>query len=96
MASQLEQMAGPGAVLRVNGFSGGRLPPKSQIAEIRFRFDPYSAENHEAGFPRVDIRTRPGNGNWRNNATATFRDESLNARNAFATEKPPEQARRYQ
>jgi hypothetical protein len=96
MAEQLEQMAGPGAVMRVNGFSGGRLPPKSQIAEIRFRFDPYSAENHEAGFPRVDIRTRPGNGQWRNNATATFRDESLNARNAFATEKPPEQARRYQ
>ena len=96
MAEQLANMAGPGAVMRVNGFSGGRLPPKSQIAEIRFRFDPYSAENHEAGFPRVDIRTRPGNGNWRNNATATFRDESLDARNAFATEKPPEQARRYQ
>jgi hypothetical protein len=96
MAEQLSQMAGPGAVLRVNGFSGGRLPPKSQIAEIRFRFDPYSAENHEAGFPRVDIRTRPGNGAWRNNATFTFRDESLNARNAFAPEKPSEQARRYQ
>jgi carboxypeptidase family protein/TonB-dependent receptor-like protein len=96
MAEQLEQMAGPGAVLRVNGFSGGRLPPKSQIAEIRFRFDPYSAENHESGFPRVDIRTRPGNGNWRNNATFTFRDESMNARNAFAPEKTPEQARRYQ
>jgi hypothetical protein len=96
MAEQLQQMAGPGAVLRVNGFSGGRLPPKSQIAEIRFRFDPYSAENHEAGFPRVDIRTRPGNGQWRNNASVTLRDESLNARNAFATEKPSEQARRYQ
>ena len=94
--SSCEQMAGPGAVLRVNGFSGGRLPPKSQIAEIRFRFDPYSAENHEAGFPRVDIRTRPGNGNWRNNASFTFRDESLNARNAFAAEKRAEQARRYQ
>ncbi len=96
MAEQLQQMAGPGAVLRVNGFSGGRLPPKSQIAEIRFRFDPYSAENHEAGFPRVDIRTRPGNGQWRNNASFTFRDESLNARNAFAPEKGPEQSRRYQ
>jgi hypothetical protein len=96
MAEQLAQMAGPGAVLRVNGFSGGRLPPKSQIAEIRFRFDPYSAENHEAGFPRVDIRTRPGNGTWRNNASVTFRDESLNARNAFAPDKPSEQARRYQ
>jgi hypothetical protein len=96
MAEQLQQMAGPGAILRVNGFSGGRLPPKSQIAEIRFRFDPYSAENHEAGFPRVDIRTRPGNGNWRSNASFTFRDESLNARNAFAPEKASEQARRYQ
>ena len=84
MQQQLEQMAGPGAVLRVNGFSGGRLPPKSQIAEIRFRFDPYSAEYHEAGFPRVDIRTRPGNGTWRSSAGFTFRDESLNARNAFA------------
>jgi hypothetical protein len=96
MQQQLEQMAGPGAVLRVNGFSGGRLPPKSQIAEIRFRFDPYSAENHESGFPRVDIRTRPGNGNWRNSAGFTFRDESLNARNAFAESKGAEQARRYQ
>jgi hypothetical protein len=96
MQQQLEQMAGPGAVLRVNGFSGGRLPPKSQIAEIRFRFDPYSAENHEPGFPRVDIRTRPGNGNWRNSASFTFRDESLNARNAFAESKGAEQARRYQ
>ena len=72
------------------------LPPKSQIAEIRFRFDPYSAENHESGFPRVDIRTRPGNGNWRNSAGFTFRDESLNARNAFAETKGAEQARRYQ
>ena len=80
----------------MNGFSGGRLPPKSQIAEIRFRFDPYSAENHESGFPRVDIRTRPGNGNWRNSAGFTFRDESLNARNAFAPSKGAEQARRYQ
>lgn len=96
MQQQLEAMAGPGAVLRVNGFSGGRLPPKSQIAEIRFRFDPYSAENHESGFPRVDIRTRPGNGTWRNSASFTFRDESLNARNAFADEKGAEQARRYQ
>jgi hypothetical protein len=96
MAEQLQQMAGPGATLRVNGFSGGRLPPKSQIAEIRFRFDPYSAENHESGFPRVDIRTRPGNGNWRNSAGFTFRDESLNATNAFAPTKGAEQARRYQ
>ena len=49
MAQVLEQMAGPGAMLRVNGFSGGRLPPKSQIAEIRFRFRGKSGLLHESG-----------------------------------------------
>jgi hypothetical protein len=94
MEEMLTQMAGPGARLRVNGFQGGRLPPKSQIAEIRFRFDPYSAENHDAGFPRVDIRTRPGQGNWRNSMTLTFRDDSLNARNAFAPVRGDEASQR--
>jgi hypothetical protein len=94
MAEVLEQMAGPGAMIRVNGFSGGRLPPKSQIAEIRFRFDPFSAEYHEGGFPRVDIRTKPGNGEWRNSMTLTFRDDALNARNAMALERGAEASQR--
>jgi hypothetical protein len=81
-------------MLRVNGFQGGRLPPKSQIAEIRFRFDPFSAEYHEGGFPRVDIRTRPGNGEWRNSMTLTFRDDALNARNAKALERGDEASQR--
>ena len=45
----LMQMAGPGATMRVNGFRGGRLPPKSQIQSIRFRMNSYAADNHEAG-----------------------------------------------
>ncbi len=95
MAEVLSQMAGPGAVMRVNGFSGGRLPPKSQIANIRFRFDPYSADNHESGFPRVDIDTKPGNGEWRNSMSFTFRDDGLNARNAFSPVRGDAQSRRY-
>jgi hypothetical protein len=94
MAQVLEQMAGPGAMIRVNGFQGGRLPPKSQIAEIRFRFDPFSAEYHEGGNPRVDIRTRPGNGEWRNSMTLTLRDDALNARNAKAIERGDEASQR--
>lgn len=94
MAQVLEQMAGPGAMIRVNGFQGGRLPPKSQIAEIRFRFDPFSAEYHEGGSPRVDIRTKPGNGEWRNAMTLTFRDDALNARNAYAIERGAEASQR--
>jgi hypothetical protein len=91
----LEDMAGPGAQISVNGFRGGSLPPKSQIRDIRIRFDPYDAEFHEAGFPRVDITTRPGQGDWRTTGTFAFRDESLNARNTFAPALGPEQTRRY-
>lgn len=96
MAEMLAQMAGPGAQIMVNGFRGGRLPPKSQIQEIRFRFDPYAAEFHETGHPRVDIATRPGTTRFRGNANLTFRGDELNARNAFAPTKEDEQARRYQ
>lgn len=56
----INQLAGPGAQIRVNGFRGGKLPPKSQIREIRFRLNPYAAENHDAGFGLVDITTKPG------------------------------------
>ncbi len=36
MADELMRMAGPGAQIFVNGFRGGRLPPKDQIQQIRF------------------------------------------------------------
>jgi len=45
----INQLAGPGAQIRVNGFRGGKLPPKSQIREIRFRMNPYAPENHASG-----------------------------------------------
>src|SRR5262249_37608889 len=64
------------------------------IASIRFRFDPYSADNHDAGIPRVDILTKPGNGEWRNNLTTTFRGSALNGRNALASVRGDTQSRR--
>src|SRR4029453_17224029 len=60
----LLQMAGPGATMRVNGFRGGRLPPKSQIRQVRFRMNSYSADNHEAGGFGIDIITKRGKSNW--------------------------------
>jgi hypothetical protein len=76
----INQLAGPGAQLRVNGFRGGKLPPKSQIREIRFRLNPYAAENHDAGFGLVDIITKPGVNDWHGSFNFGFRDESLNGR----------------
>ncbi len=91
----LMQMAGPGATMRVNGFKGGRLPPKSQIRQVRFRMNSYAADNHEAGGFGIDIITKPGTSNWRGRSNIGFRDESLNARNYFAPTLGPEQYRRF-
>jgi hypothetical protein len=91
----INQLAGPGAQIRVNGFRGGKLPPKSQIREIRFRLNPYAAENHDAGFGLVDITTKPGVNAWHGSFNFGFRDEALNARQSFAKFRGPEQQRRF-
>src|SRR4030095_16258441 len=62
MEETLKQMAGPDAVIRVDGFTGGKLPPKSQIRGIRFRRDLFAAENHGGGMAFADIMTTPGGG----------------------------------
>src|SRR4030095_2711368 len=91
----LRNLAGPGATFRVNGFRGGKLPPKSQIREIRFRTNAYAAENHESSFMSVDILTKPGIDNWHGGFNVGLRDESRNARNAFALTRAAEQNRRF-
>jgi hypothetical protein len=91
----INQLAGPGAQIRVNGFRGGKLPPKSQIREIRFRMNPYAAENHDAGFGFVDIATKPGVNSWHGSFNFGFRDESMNGRQVFAPFRGPEQQRRF-
>ncbi len=96
MAEQLAQMAGPGAQIFVDGFRGGRLPPKDQIQQVRFRTNSYAAEYHDAGMVRVEVITKPGMGNWRSRANFGFRDESMNGTNAFAGEQAPEQVKRWQ
>lgn len=91
----INQLAGPGAQIRVNGFRGGKLPPKSQIREIRFRLNPYAAENHDAGHGLVDITTKPGVNSWHGSFNFGFRDEAMNARQVFAPFRGPEQQRRF-
>ncbi len=95
LADALARMAGPGAQIFVDGFRGGRLPPKDQIQQIRFHTNSFSAEYHEAGMIRVEVITKPGMGGWRGGSNFGFRDQSLNAKNAFAGEKGSEQMRRY-
>ncbi len=95
MERVLKEMAGPGATIRVDGFRGGKLPPKSQIRSIRFMRDAYAAENHMAGMVFVDLVTQPGMGQLSGSMDFLFRDDALNARNAFTPEKGPEQTQQY-
>ena len=68
MARQLQDIAGPDAVLRIDSFEGGRLPPKAQIKSIHITRDAFAAENHFAGGIFIDIITQPGIGPLRGGA----------------------------
>jgi hypothetical protein len=81
--------------MRVNGFRGGRLPPKDQIQQIRFRRNQFAADAHEPGFVSIDIITKPGLDAWRGGTTSAFRDDALNARNPFAPTKGDERMGRF-
>jgi hypothetical protein len=93
LAEVLQQLIGEDADIRVNGFAGGRLPPGTQIQDIRVRYDAASGTGN--GGPRVEIRSRPGSGRWQNTFNMNMRDESLNARQAFSDERSSGQTRQY-
>jgi len=87
----LEQMAGGvGATFRVNGFTGGRLPNREDIRQIRFRTNSFAADNHDAGRVQIEIITRPNVQAWNGNLNANFRNDIFNARDAFAATKTPQ------
>ncbi len=92
----LTQMTGgAGAIFQVNGFRGGTLPSRDEIRQIRFRTNSFSADNHDAGRVQVEIITKPNVRAWSGNANVGLRTDVLNARNAFAEERTPEQFRRF-
>lgn len=100
LADELNALAGPGAgpnggQIYIDGFTGGKMPPKSSIREIRINRNPYSAEFDRIGFGRIEILTKPGTDKFRGDLFFNFSDESLNSRNPFATNKPPYQTRMY-
>lgn len=88
--------AGPnGGQFYIDGFAGGRIPPKESIREIRINSNPFSAEYDRLGFGRIEILTKPGADKFRGGASFNFNDESLNSRNPFALNRAPSQTRNY-
>lgn len=100
LAAALTALAGPsagpnGGQIYIDGFTGGRMPPKEAIREVRVSQNPFNAENDQVGFGRIDILTRPGFGKISGSAGFNFNDESLNSRNPFAPSRISFQQRLY-
>ncbi len=83
-----------GVTLLVNGMEVNSLDVgTAAIQQIKINQDPYSAAYSRPGRGRIDILTKPGSQQFHGNGSLIFRDSGLNARNAFAGVKPPEQRR---
>jgi len=95
LRQQLQDMAGPGAVIKVDSFEGGALPPKAMIRSIRISRDQFAAENHSAGGTSVEIITQPGLGPIRYNTGFRFRGGSMSGRSPFTPTRGPEQTKNY-
>jgi hypothetical protein len=98
LAQDLQALAGPGAgpnggQIFIDGFSGGRIPPKASIREIRINSNPFSAEYDRLGFGRIEILTKPGADRFRGQISTMFSDNILNARNPFVPTRPDFQSR---
>ncbi len=100
LEAALQALAGPsagpnGGQIFIDGFTGGQMPPKESIREIRINSNPFSAEYDRLGFGRIEILTKPGSDKWRGSVNGTFNDESLNSRNPFALNRAPSQLRSF-
>lgn len=100
LQAALQALAGAGAgpnggQIYIDGFTGGQLPPKESIREIRINQNPFSAEYDRLGMGRIEILTRPGSDKFRGSVFGNFNDESLNSRNPFALNRAPTQMRAF-
>jgi len=93
LQADLQALAGPaagpnGAQFFVDGFSGGQLPPKSSIREIRINSNPFSSEFDRPGFGRIEILTKPGTDSFHGSAFANYGDRIFDTRNPFLATEP--------
>jgi hypothetical protein len=67
----------------IDGFTGGQLPPKSSIREIRINQNPFSAEYDKIGYGRIEIFTKPGTDKFHGQFSVEGNSSGLNSRNPF-------------
>ncbi len=89
LSNELSALAGPsagpnGGQIYIDGFTGGTLPPKSAIREIRINQNPFSAEFDRIGYGRIEILTKPGTDVLHGRGFLQGNDSSFNTKNPFA------------
>ena len=93
LQNELQALAGPsagpnGGQIYIDGFTGGTLPPKSAIREIRINQNPFSAEFDHIGYGRIEILTKPGTDTLHGRGFLQGNDSAFNTGNPFAP--PPD------
>jgi hypothetical protein len=93
LANELQALAGPsagpsGGQIYIDGFTGGQLPPKSAIREIRINRDPFSAQYDRLGYGRIEILTKPGTDKFHGRVFAMGNDNAFNTLNPFVSTVP--------
>jgi Carboxypeptidase regulatory-like domain len=88
LQSDLQALAGPsagpnGGQIYIDGFTGGTLPPKASIREIRINQNPFSAEYDKLGYGRIEIFTKPGTDQWHGELYVSGNTAAFNSRNPF-------------
>ncbi len=88
LSSELSALAGPaagpnGGQIYVDGFTGGQLPPKSSIREIRINQNPFSAQYDKLGYGRVEVFTKPGTDKFHGNINVQGGLRAFNTSNPF-------------
>jgi hypothetical protein len=94
LSDELTALAGPsagpnGGQIYVDGFTGGQLPPKSSIREIRINQNPFSAEYDQLGYGRVEVFTKPGTDKIHGNFQVNGNASQFNSGNPLATGYQP-------
>jgi hypothetical protein len=94
LQADLQALAGPSAgpggnQIYIDGFTGGRLPPKETIREIRINSNPFSAEFDKLGHGRIQIFTKPGTDKFHGQGYYNISDDVWNSRNPFLSVSPP-------
>src|SRR3569832_88436 len=92
LAADLQALAGPsagpnGGQIFIDGFSGGTLPARENIREIRINQNPFSAEYDQLGYGRIEILTRPGTDRFRGSFSFFSGNNVFNARNPYVPVK---------